>query len=69
MKKQISKIKLLFSLNKETIVKLNESQLANIAGGDAVNTTPVSSCDLFTCNPDNCKANEQQANDINEFNK
>lgn len=51
MKKGKSKIKLLLSLDRETIVKLDDSQLGAIAGGE---TSPVSSCALFTCNPDNC---------------
>ncbi|WDF56041.1 class I lanthipeptide [Mucilaginibacter sp. KACC 22063] len=69
MKKQNSKIKRLFSLNKETILKLNEAQLAEIAGGaDAPNTTGASSCNIFTCNPDNCKANGG-AHENTELNK
>lgn len=44
------------SLNKETITELNEEEMQSIPGGQ--NPTLMSSCDMFSCSPDNCHPEE-----------
>ena len=50
MKKKFKKLQKRLLLDKETIIRLNAEQLDNLAGGGGYQaTTPVSSCDAFTC--------------------
>lgn len=48
MKKKFKRFQKRLLLDKETIIRLNAEQLDNLAGGFQA-TTPVSSCDAFTC--------------------
>jgi len=47
MKKKIKKVKKNLFFDKETISRLNQEQLDQVAGG--YEDTPVSSCAAFTC--------------------
>ena len=59
MKKKNEYNKKSLYLDKLTLIKLDEAQLHAIVGGD---TTPASSCIMFSCNPDNCLNAEQNNN-------
>ncbi|GAB3636804.1 hypothetical protein GCM10027422_23940 [Hymenobacter arcticus] len=59
MKKKGIKLNRLLQLDREIIIKLNEEQLGDIAGGQQANqatqTQTLSSCPAFSCNPADCR--------------